>query len=153
MYNVIYEPTSIIKILTICSKTCDTLDTLIILCPCKYPFVTLKNGTTNILNDTHLIANPIVSYELPLVLFPTKICAIKGANINIIKNITIAINNIIFFPILYALSLASTLPKVSYSFITLLIAIGSPAEDISKNIEYIEYAIPYNDFAFVSSIP
>ena len=56
------------------------------------------------------------------------------ANINTIKKETIDKIPTILVPILYALTLASFLPKVLYSFINLEIAIGRPAEAISKNI-------------------
>ena len=104
------------------------------LCPCKYPFETLKKGITKIAKETQRITNVTSEMVFP----PCKSPKIKEAKLPANKNNTIKaateIKLIIFLATLYALTLASIMPKVLYSLIILLIATGSPAEDISKKI-------------------
>ena len=120
--------------LTNCSKTFAILDGVIILCPCKYPFVTLNNGTTNSAVETTLITLAILSTELPPSTPPFKIFAIVGAKI--IRAIKL-INPkpiIIDEPILNARSLVLYCSKALYSLTSFDIATGIPDVDRFKKI-------------------
>ena len=71
---------------------------LIILCPCKYPFETLKNGTTKIAKDTHRITNATSPMVFPPCKSPIIKVAILSAKINKIINAAIETKLMIFLP-------------------------------------------------------
>ena len=56
--------------LTSCSIMFDTLAGVIYLCPCRYPFATLRKGTINKATDTVRITKVISPGVLPPVVFP-----------------------------------------------------------------------------------
>ena len=66
------------------------------MCPCKYPFVTLKKGIIRIAKEIILITNAISDTVFPPVAFPIINFPICGANKNKRINITIDIIDIIF---------------------------------------------------------
>ena len=95
----------------------------------------LKNGITKIAGDTALITNATSAIVFPPLRSPIIKVAISSAKTNSkIKDILAKIN-IIFFACLYAIFLALLLSSALYSLIILLMAFGSPALEIPKNIK------------------